>query len=165
MSRLPSTITRQSRPVGSRLWAASALRLCFGVLWLTIAFLLTATSTRLAASLPDPSLTNLFINELLFNPPFGDLTNEFIEIRGVPNYVLPSGTYLVAVEGDAEENPGTIQNRFDLSGRRIGQNGFLVLLQQFHRYKTIPYSTVLTNSDSGSGWGSGSDGTSHAACP
>ena len=156
MSRLSSTITRQSRPVGSRLWAASALRLCFGVLWLTIAFLLTATSTRLAASSPDPSLTNLFINELLFNPPSGDLTNEFIEIRGVPNYVLPSGTYLVAVEGDAEENPGTIQNRFDLSGRRIGQNGFLALLQKFHRYKTIPYSTVLTNSDSGSGWGSGS---------
>lgn len=104
----------------------------------------------------DQATTNLFINELLFNPPFGDLTNEFVELRGVPNYVLPSGTYLVGVEGDAEHNPGTIQNRFDLSGRRIGQNGFLTLLQKFHRYKTIPYSTVLTNSDSGSGWGSGS---------
>jgi len=132
------------------------LRLCFGVLWLTGAFLLTATSTRLAASSPDPSLTNLFINELLFNPPSADATNEFIEIRGAPNYVIPSGTYLVAVEGDADEDPGTIQNRFDLSGRRIGQNGFLVLLQKFHRFKTVLYSTVLTNSDTGSGWGSGS---------
>lgn len=100
--------------------------------------------------------TNLFINELLFNPPFGDVTNEFVELRGAPNYLLPSGTYLVAVEGDDEENPGTIQNRFDLAGRRIGQNGFLALLQKFHRYKTIPYSTVITNSDNGSGWGSDS---------
>ena len=106
----------------------------------------------------DAATTNLFINELLFNPPSGDLTNEFVELRGVPNYVLPSGTYLVAVEGDGDgdKNPGTIQNRFDLAGRRIGQNGFLTLLQKFHRYKTIPYSTVLTNSDSGSGWGSDS---------
>jgi hypothetical protein len=60
----------------------------------------------------------VFINEILFNPPYGDPTNEFVELRGPPNLVLPAGTYLVSVEGDTEANPGLIQNRFDLSGQR-----------------------------------------------
>jgi Protein of unknown function (DUF3616) len=98
----------------------------------------------------------LFINEILFNPPFGDTTNEFIELRGTPNLIIPDGTYLLSVEGDGGSDPGIIQNIFDLSGRRVGQNGFLLLLQKFHRYKPNPLSTVITNSDSGEGWGSGS---------
>lgn len=103
----------------------------------------------------------LFINEILFNPPFtsSDITNEFIELRGTPNLVLPDGTYLVSVEGDTNENPGVIQNRFDLSGRRLGQNGFLVLLQKNHRYRPNILSTVVTNSNSEGGWGSGSSST------
>lgn len=98
----------------------------------------------------------LFINEILFNPPSGDTTNEFVELRGTPNLIISEGTYLVSVEGDGGNNPGTIQNTFDLSGRRVGQNGFLLLLQKFHRYKPNPLSTVVTNSDNGEGWGSGS---------
>ncbi len=98
----------------------------------------------------------LVINEILFNPPFGDTTNEFVELRGTPNLVIPDGTYLAAVEGDGGNNPGSIQNLFDLSGQRVGQNGFLLLLQKFHRYKPNPLSTVVTNSDNGGGWGSGS---------
>lgn len=109
----------------------------------------------LAAS-ASPSLTNVFISELLFKPTFGDTTNELIELRGPPNLVLPDGTYLLGVEGDEDDDPGTIQNRFELSGLRFGQNGYLVLLQKNHRYKSILYSTVVTNSDNGSGWGSGS---------
>ncbi|MEY2408366.1 MAG: uncharacterized protein QOF48_1036 [Verrucomicrobiota bacterium] len=99
---------------------------------------------------------DLVISEILFNPPSGDSTNEFIELRGTPNMVLGAGTYLLAVEGDASGDPGTIQNLFDLSGRRMGQNGYLVLLQKFHRYKVNPLATVITNSDNDGGWGSGS---------
>ncbi len=99
---------------------------------------------------------DLVINEILFNPPAGDFTNEFIELRGTPNMVLANGTYLLSVEGDANGDPGTIQNLFDLSGRRVGQNGFLVLLQKFHRYTVNPLATVITNSDNDGGWGSGS---------
>src|SRR5262245_10223982 len=99
---------------------------------------------------------SLCINEILFNPPGVDSTNEYVELRGTPNLVLPDGTYLLSVEGDAQENPGTVQNIFDLSGRRVGQNGFLVLLQKFHRYRPNPFSAVLTNADTGEGWGSGS---------
>jgi hypothetical protein len=101
----------------------------------------------------------VFINEILFNPPYGDPTNEFVELRGPPNLVLPAGTYLVSVEGDTEANPGLIQNRFDLSGQRLGQNGFLVLLQKFHRYRPHYLSTVVTNSDGDGGWGTGASST------
>ncbi|HXJ57608.1 MAG TPA: hypothetical protein VNU68_13190 [Verrucomicrobiae bacterium] len=109
----------------------------------------------LAASVP-AAFSQLYISEILLNPPGSDSTNEYIELRGQPNALIADGTYLVSVEGDAEANPGTVQNLFDLSGRRVGQNGFLLLLQKFHRYKPNPLATVLTNSDSGSGWGSGS---------
>ena len=132
------------RPVVLR----GAIRLS-SLLWFA---LLTLSLTGSAS----PSLTNVFISELLFKPTFGDTTNEWIELRGPPNFVLPEGTYLIGVEGDENNNPGTIQNRFDLSGLRFGQNGYLVLLQKNHRYKTILYSSVTTNSDNGSGWGSGS---------
>src|SRR6266487_4460215 len=85
-----------------------------------------------------------------------DAPNQVIELRGTPNAVLPAGTYFLSIEGDTNGNPGVIQNLFDLSGRAVGANGFLVLLQKFHNYTPNPLATVLTNSDTGSGWGSGS---------
>jgi hypothetical protein len=99
---------------------------------------------------------DLLINEILFNPPVADSTNECIELRGTPNSILPAGTWLLNVEGDASGNPGTIQNLFDLSGLRVGQNGYLVLLQKYHHYTPNPLATVVTNSDDGDGWGNGS---------
>ena len=98
----------------------------------------------------------LLISEILLNPPGLDSTNEYIELRGTPNLLIPEGTYLVSVEGDADGNPGQVQNSFNLSGLRLGQNGFLVLLQKFHRYRPNPLCTVVTNSGTGDGWGSGS---------
>ncbi len=97
-----------------------------------------------------------WINEILLNPPGSpDTPQEYVEIRGQPNGVLPSGTYLVAVEGGTNSNPGTIQNLFDLSGKTIGGNGFLVLLQRSNSY-AVPFgATRLQNEDSGPGWGSG----------
>ena len=134
----------QNRPVG---WP----RIFLSASWCPLLCL----SLLLAGAAP-AAHGQLVINELLFNPPFGDATNEFIELRGAPNYQIPNRTYLVGVEGDAEENPGVVQNIFDLSDRRLGQNGFLALLQKYHRYRIIPYSAVVTNADSGLGWGSGS---------
>jgi hypothetical protein len=97
------------------------------------------------------------INEILFNPPgSSDTPLEYIELRGRPNFVLSNGTYLVSIEGDAGANPGTIQDIFNLSGKVIGGNGFLVLLQKNHGYSPNAAATVLVNTDSGPGWGSGS---------
>jgi hypothetical protein len=98
----------------------------------------------------------VLINEVLFNPPGPDTGNEYIELRGTPNLTLAPGTYFLSVEGDTNGNPGVIQNLFDLSGRTLGPNGFLILCQKFHVYSPHPFATVLTNSDNGAGWGSGS---------
>ncbi|HWI60183.1 MAG TPA: hypothetical protein VNZ22_23360, partial [Bacillota bacterium] len=97
----------------------------------------------------------VFISEILFNPPGTDSPNEYIELRGTPNLVLPAGTWLLTLEGDAAADPGTVQNIFDLSGRRIGGNGFLVLLQKNTPYTPDANTTVLVNTNSGAGWGSG----------
>lgn len=96
----------------------------------------------------------MLINEILFGPPGTDTPHEYIELRGTPNYPLPTGTYLIALEGDSGGDPGTIQHIFDLTGRIIGGNGFLVLLQRDHLYPVHPDCAVLTNSG-GAGWGSG----------
>ena len=98
-----------------------------------------------------------FINEVLFNPSGGqDAPHEYIELRGTPNLVLGSGTYFVTVEGDTNGNPGTIENVFNLSGRRLGGNGFLVLLQKAHGYAPSASAAVLMNTNTGEGFGSGS---------
>ncbi len=99
----------------------------------------------------------ILINEILFNPPNADTPNEYIEFRGLPSYLIPPGTYFVAVDSDfsADTNPGVIQNVFDLSGRKLGTNGHLVLLQKGHVYPVNPNATAVVNSGSGPGWGSG----------
>lgn len=100
-----------------------------------------------------------WISEILFNPPTGtDAPNEYIEIRGTSNSTLPQGTYLISVEGNTNANAGTIQNVFDLSGRTIGGNGFLVLLQNSNSYAAHAHASVVVNT-SGAGWGSGSSST------
>lgn len=100
----------------------------------------------------------MWISEILFNPPGTDAPREYIELRGTPNQVLPAGTYLVVVDGDANNDPGTIQNVFDLSGQRLGGNGYLVLLQSGHNYAVSASATVLQNVNS-PGFGSGSSST------
>src|SRR3954462_9790686 len=100
--------------------------------------------------------SQLVINEVLFNPPGPDAPDEYIELRGAPNLVIPAGTYFVSIAGDTNANPGTIKNVFDLSGRVVGPNGLLVLLQKTNSYAANTNAGVLVNTDSGLGWGSGS---------
>src|SRR5438045_5717796 len=111
----------------------AVLGLMFALLWL-------------ASGAADCS--ELLINEILFNPPLSDSPNEYIELRGTPNLIVPMGTYFVAVTGDTNRNPGTIKNVFDLSGRMVGGNGFLVLLQKGSPYLPNTNATVLTNGGS-----------------
>ena len=100
-----------------------------------------------------------WISEIFFNPPESfDAPNEYIEIRGTPNSTLPLGTYLISIEGNASGNPGTILNVFDLSGRAIGGNGFLVLLQNSNSYTAHAHASVAVNTV-GPGWGHGASST------
>src|SRR6185369_2985048 len=93
----------------------------------------------------------IFINEILFNPPGADAPNEYIELRGPANTVVPTGTYLVAIEGDAADNPGDVQTIINLSGLSFGSNGFLVLLQNGNTYTTQAGATVVTSTTAGFG--------------
>jgi hypothetical protein len=95
-----------------------------------------------------------YLSEILFNPAGPDAPNQYIELRGKPNSLLAAGTYFLAVNGDAALNPGTVCNLIDLSGRAIGGNGFLLLLQKEYTYAVIWNATVLINTN-GPGYGSG----------
>ncbi len=75
---------------------------------------------------------NLYINEVLVNPPGNDLGFEMIELRGTPFAIIPANTYLVSVDGDVGANqtsmsPGIVDMVFSLSGLQVGTNGFIVL--------------------------------------
>lgn len=105
---------------------------------------------------PARATSLLLLNEILLNPPGADAPNEYIELRGSPNGVIPAETYLVAIEGDSEGNPGDVQNIFSIAGLSFGSNGYLVLRQGGSVYSTDPNATVLTAT--GSGWGSGGAG-------
>jgi hypothetical protein len=100
-----------------------------------------------------------WISEILFNPPGGtDAPHEYVEIRGSPNSTLAQGTYLVSIEGNTNGNTGTIQNVFDLSGRTMGGNGFLVLVQNSNSYSVHPHCMLVANTN-GPGWGNGASST------
>ncbi len=102
------------------------------------------------------SRAELLINEVFFNPPGAmDAPNEFIELRGTANLTL-TNTYFLAVEGNSNGNPGFVQNVFDLSGVRVGGNGFILILQNSNTYVVNTNATILLNTN-GTGFGSGSD--------
>ncbi len=119
-------------------------------LWLLTAFL----------TLGGAAHAQLWINEILFNPPGNDAPNEYVELRGTPNLLLPAGTYFVAVNGDTNNDPGTVQNVIELSGRRVGGNGFLVLLPNSNTYSASLNATVLSNTN-GVGFGTASGSSVH----
>src|SRR5262249_55764390 len=77
----------------------------------------------------------LYISEIFFDPPGTDAPNEYVEIFStVPNFTIPTNTFLVGLEGDIADNPGTVQDTFDLSGFVTGSNGYLALLELSQEY-------------------------------
>jgi uncharacterized repeat protein (TIGR01451 family) len=94
-------------------------------------------------------VADLYINEVMYNPPGADGPNEYIEFRGAPSAVIPAGTYLVEIEGDGA-GAGVVDRVFDLSGRTLGSNGYMVFLQQGNTYVVDPMATVATAT--GTGW-------------
>ena len=100
----------------------------------------------------DVTAFDLLLNELLINvTDVSDATNEYIEFRGTPGSVVPSGIYFLAFSGDRNAGAGRVFLVFDLSGLVIGSNGQLVLAQNGNGYNIDPgATTVLSNS---SFWG------------
>ena len=79
----------------------------------------------------------LVINEVMWDPPQNDV-NQYIELRSTAggNFAVPSGYYLVGVEGHAAFNTGEIHDIFDLSsvGMTTGSNGLLTIFQSSNLY-------------------------------
>src|SRR5207253_1081655 len=94
----------------------------------------------------DPS--PLFISEILFDPAGSGAPNQYVEVRGTPNQTIADGTYLVAINGNGS---GEVQALFDLSGLKLGPNGYLVLLQAGNSYAVADGTTVLTGTTTGFG--------------
>jgi hypothetical protein len=101
------------------------------------------------------SNAQLYINEIFVSPPGTDETFEYVEIRGVPDAVIPAGTYFFGVDGDGDDgsSPGDVEGDIvDLSGLSIGSNGYLVLLSSVptpHIYTVDPGATVVLNAYDG----------------
>lgn len=68
--------------------------------------------------------------------------DQYLEFRGTPGEVVPSGTYFVVIEG-VSSTAGSIDSVFDLSGLTVGSNGYLVLLEKNGSYQTDQNATVL----------------------
>ncbi|TWT65301.1 cadherin domain-containing protein [Allorhodopirellula solitaria] len=86
------------------------------------------------------------ISEILIDGRFTsavtNTTDQYIELRGKPNEVLPAGTYFVVIE-EWSTNTGDISTVIDLSGQSFGENGFLVLLQGANSYDASFGANVL----------------------
>ncbi len=101
-------------------------------------------------------LGGLYINELLVAPLFGNPdTDQYVEIRGDADAVIPDNTYLVIVDDDnniaSPNGAGEIHGIFDLSNQTLGSDGFLVLLEQDSPHSVAPTATVLRSTEVGFG--------------
>ncbi len=94
---------------------------------------------RLAVeSLEKREVLTAYINELMFAPASGTtISGQYVELRGEPDATIDPGTYLLVISDDtrAQTNPGVVNGIFDLSGKKWGSNGMLVLLPQNSPYK------------------------------
>ena len=90
------------------------------------------SSLVLLASVSLAAAGQVYINEVLPNPPGSDSTassgNEFFELRGTPNMSL-SGYYLLSLEGQGSTGRGDINQFFDLGAFSLGANGYLFARQ------------------------------------
>ncbi|WP_299313749.1 T9SS type A sorting domain-containing protein [uncultured Aquimarina sp.] len=94
-----------------------------------------------------PSGSGVYLNKLIVSPNGDDLTNEYIEIRGTPDAVIPTDLYLINVEGDGEGDRndfGQVGEVIQLGDgtRTFGSNGFLAIVSNFTDENTM---TVTTN--------------------
>mgnify|MGYP000079563229 CR=1 FL=1 len=103
----------------------------------------------------ETSSSRVLINKLIASPGGPDLTNEYYEVRGTPNAVVPSDLYLIAIEGDGDAGKtdmGRIRDAVQLGNgsTTFGSNGILALVANYTQdgggVTTNPYSSVISAS-------------------
>lgn len=101
----------------------------------------------------------VLLNEAKINPPGSDNPYEYVELLGDPGLTL-TNVYLFGIEGDDDEDPGTVDLQIDLSGAHLGSNGLLLLVGSGHPYAPPPATSILTNSAFDTSGGTLEDGDS-----
>ena len=75
-----------------------------------------------------------YINKLIVSPGGSDQTNEYIEVRGPANEIIPSNLYLVAIEGDGSSSViSRVEDAIQLGDgtRTFGANGLLAIISNY----------------------------------
>ena len=98
-----------------------------------------------------PTGSGYYINKLIPSPSGNDLTNEYIEIRGGADEVVPNDLYLIVIEGDGESSSlGKVAEAIKLGdgSLKFGSNGILVLIANYTDENTSvkttsPYTTLI----------------------
>jgi hypothetical protein len=93
-----------------------------------------------------PTGTGIYINKLIPSPSGSDLTNEYLEIRGTANAVIPSDLYFITIEGDGNSSSrGKVSEAVQLGDgtRTFGSNGLLAIVANYTDENT---AVVTTNS-------------------
>ena len=92
-----------------------------------------------------PTGSGYYINKLIPSPSGGDLSAEYIEIRGTANEVIPSDLYLIVIEGDGESGSlGKVTEAISLGDgtRSFGSNGVFAIVSN---YQELGTSSTFTN--------------------
>lgn len=92
-----------------------------------------------------PTGSGYYINKLIPSPSGGDLSAEYIEIRGTANEVIPSDLYLIVIEGDGESGSlGKVTEAISLGDgtRSFGSNGIFAIVSN---YQDLSDDTTYTN--------------------
>lgn len=100
-----------------------------------------------------PTGTGIYINKLIPSPSGSDLTNEYLEIRGTANAIVPSDLYFITIEGDGNSSSRGKVSEAVLLGdgtRTFGANGMLVLITNYTDSGTSvltesPYKSVISS--------------------
>ena len=92
-----------------------------------------------------PTGSGYYINKLIPSPSGGDLSAEYIEIRGTANEIIPSDLYLIVIEGDGESGSlGKVTEAISLGDgtRSFGSNGVFAIVSN---YQELGTSSTFTN--------------------
>jgi hypothetical protein len=100
-----------------------------------------------------PTGTGIYINKLIASPSGSDLTNEYIEIRGTANAVVPADLYLISIEGDGNSSSrGKVSEAISLGDgtRTFGANGMLVVITNYtdsddNSFTPSPYLSIISS--------------------